>query len=241
MKEYYQLQASETEQGMELRSAEIKEKARQHTPRLPMDLIQRMLKEEPDVTKQDIRRITEVQKQAILRKCKKAPQTTRPGTEKGHYVYIEDEGGMYLETIIEKGVPMLVLDTETNRQLPTDCIMEQDTNKYFVPPDVQEDRNDTETISSMSTTDYDREEVEASLATVAEAFHTIGSEYEQLCTIVPHMTKVQAASVISRLPVIPFLDKKEKVKAETKPEMGTTEPPSEAPRVPEMSQVSEVP
>ena len=55
MKEYYQLQAGETRQGMELRSAEIKEKARQHAPGLPMDLIQQMVKEEPDVTKQDIR------------------------------------------------------------------------------------------------------------------------------------------------------------------------------------------
>ena len=59
--------------------------------------------------------------------------------------------------------------------------------------------------------------------------------------IVPHMTKVQVASLISRLPVIPFLGKKEKVKAETKLEMGTTGPISEAPRVPEMSQISEVP
>ena len=40
MKEYYQLQASETEQRMELRSAVIKEKARWCTPGLPMDLIQ---------------------------------------------------------------------------------------------------------------------------------------------------------------------------------------------------------
>ena len=40
MKEYYQLQASETEQGMELRSAEIKEKVRWCAPGLPMDLIQ---------------------------------------------------------------------------------------------------------------------------------------------------------------------------------------------------------
>ena len=54
MKEYYQLQVRETEQGMELRLAEIKEKARQHTPGLPIDLIQRVMKEEPDVTKQDI-------------------------------------------------------------------------------------------------------------------------------------------------------------------------------------------
>ena len=61
MKEYYQLQARETEQGMELRLAEIKEKARWRTPGLLMDLIQRVMKEEPDVTKQDIRWITEVQ------------------------------------------------------------------------------------------------------------------------------------------------------------------------------------
>ena len=130
---------------------------------------------------------------------------------------------------------MLVLDTETDRQLPTNCITEQDTDKYFVPPDEQEDGNNTETISSTSTADYDREEVEASLATVAEAFHMIGSEYERLCMIVPHMTKVQAASVISRSPVIPFLGKKEKVKVETKPEIGTMGPPSEVPQVPRTS------
>ena len=96
-------------------------------------------------------------------------------------------------------------------------------------PNKQEDGNDTETITSTSTADYDREEVEMSLATVVEAFHMIGNEYERLCVIVPHMTKVQAASVISRLPVIPFLGKKEKVKADTKPKMGTTEPTTEVP------------
>ena len=91
----------------------------------------------------------------ILWKHEKTPHTTRPGTEKGYYVYIEDKGGIYLETIDEKGVPMLVLDTETDSQLPTDHITEQDTDKYFVPPEEQEDENDTETTSSMSTTDYD--------------------------------------------------------------------------------------
>ena len=113
------------------------------------------MKEEPDVTKQDIGWITEVQRQAILQKHEKIPRTTRPGTEKGYYVYIEDEGSVYLETINEKGVLTLVLGTEIDRQLPTDRIMEQDTDKYFVPPEEQEDKNDTETISSMSTTDYD--------------------------------------------------------------------------------------
>ena len=43
------------------------------------------------------------------------------------------------------------------------------------------------------------------------------------------MMKEHVASVISRLPVVPFLGKKEKVKVETKPEMGTTEPTPEVP------------
>ena len=85
---------------------------------------------------------------------------------------------MYLEMIDEKGIPTLVLDTETDRQLPTDLITEQDTNKYFIQPDEQEGGNDTETISSTSTADYDQEEVETSLAIIAEAFHMIGNEYE---------------------------------------------------------------
>ena len=40
MREYYQLQAKEMEQGVELRSAEIKEKARRRAPGLLIDLIQ---------------------------------------------------------------------------------------------------------------------------------------------------------------------------------------------------------
>ena len=113
--------------------------------------------------------------------------------------------------------------------MPTDCITEQDTDKYFVPPEEQEDKNNTETISRTSTTNYDQKEVETSLVTVEEAFHTIGSKYERLCTIVLHMTKVQAASVISRLPIMPFLGKVEKVKLETKLEMGIMSQTSEAP------------
>ena len=128
---------------------------------------------------------------------------------------------------------MLVLDNETDRQLPTDHITEQDTDKCFAPPDEQEDGNNTETISSTSTSDYEREEVEASLATVAEAFHMTGSEYEWLCVIVSHMTKVQATSVISRL-------QEGKSQSRDKTRYGTMEPPSEAPRVPETSQVSEM-
>ena len=58
------------------------------------------------------------------------------------------------------------------------------------------------------------------------------------------MTKVQVANVISRLPIVPFLDKKKKVKAKTKPEMDTMEPITMvAPQLenPEVAQVPEIP
>ena len=49
---------------------------------------------------------------------------------------------MYVETVDEKGVPTLVLDTETDKRLMTDHIMEEDTDKYFTQPGEQEDGND---------------------------------------------------------------------------------------------------
>ena len=57
---------------------------------------------------------------------------------------------------------------------------------YQVPEqDNQVPDDDAETISSMSTANYDREEVESSLTSIAEAFHTIAQEYEKLTGTVP--------------------------------------------------------
>ena len=63
--------------------------------------------------------------------------------------------------------------------------------------------DDAETISLTFTADYDREEVETSLTTISEAFHTIGQEYEKLMTTMPHMSKIQAAQVVVKLPILP--------------------------------------
>ena len=73
--------------------------------------------------------------------------------------------------------------------------------------------NDTETISSTSTVDYNHEEVETSLSTISDAFHTITQEYEKLMDMVPHMSKIQATQVIAKLPMLPIL--KQEVKKET--------------------------
>ena len=89
----------------------------------------------------------------------------------------------------------------------TDYIIEQDTEKYFVQQEEQKGGDEMETISSTSTVDYDQDEVEASLAAIADAFHKIGNEYEHLCSIVPHMTKTQVANIIGKLPIVPFMGK----------------------------------
>ena len=92
-------------------------------------------------------------------------------------------------------------------------ITEAEANTYQVPE--QDDLaidDDAETISSTSTADYNRAEVEGSLTMISEAFHTIAQEYEKLTGTVPQMSKVQAAQVIARLPVLPIL--KQEVKRE---------------------------
>ena len=68
MTKFYQVQASITRCGMEIRSEMIQERAKQKAPGLSPDLLKRVVKEEPDVTKRDIGQISEVKKQAILHK-----------------------------------------------------------------------------------------------------------------------------------------------------------------------------
>ena len=165
-----------------------------------------------------------MKQQAILHKHERIPHSTRPGTEKGYYVYVEDEGGVYIETINEKEVTTLVLDTDTDKQLATDYITKQDMGKYCIQPGEQEDGDETKMISSTSTADYNWDEVEASLANITEAFHIIGNEYKHLCSIVPQMTKTQAASMIGWLPIIPFVGKGGPAKAEMKAEPRKSEP-----------------
>ena len=77
--------------------------------------------------------------------------------------------------------------------------------------------DDSEMISTTSTADYDREEVEASLTNIADTFHVIGQEYEKLVGVVPQMSKTQAASVIARMPILPLV--RQEAKAESKQDL----------------------
>ena len=137
----------------------------------------------------------------------------RPGTDRGYYLFVEDDTGC----LIEQQSRQMIQDTNTDQHLPTDLITEAEASTYQVP---EQDKptidDDAETISSTSTADNNHEEVETSLSTISDAFYTIVQEYEKLTDMVPHMSKTQAAQVIARLPVLPILKQEiKKEKAET--------------------------
>ena len=137
----------------------------------------------------------------------------RPGTDRGYYLFVEDDAGC----LIEQQSGQTIQDTDTDQHLATDLIMEAEAVMYQVPEqDSLPIDDDVETISSTSTADYNCKEVETSLSTISDTFHTIAQEYEKLMDMVPHMSKIQAAQVISRLPVLPILKQEvKKEKAET--------------------------
>ena len=111
-------------------------------------------------------------------------------------------------------------DTDTDQVLPMDRTTEAEAETYQIPEkDQQPVEDDAETISSTSTADYDREEVETSLTTMADAFHTIEQEYEKLVGVVPHMSKIQAVNVVARMPILPFLKQETKMENKQDPAM----------------------
>ena len=104
--------------------------------------------------------------------------------------------------------------------------------------------DNAETISSTSTANYNWEEVETSLTSIAEAFHIIAQEYEKLTGTVPHMSKVQVAQVIARLPILPALKQELKTEKTEVAKMTETEPvpgTSQGPPAAEAERPAEVP
>ena len=76
---------------------------------------------------------------------------------------MEDDVGC----MVEQQSGQVIQDTDTEQHLPTDLITEAEAIMYQVPEqDNPTIDNDAETISSTSTADYDREEVETSLTTI---------------------------------------------------------------------------
>ena len=175
----------------------VKERAKAKVPGLPIDLIQRSVKTEVSA-KQELHRLMEAQCTKEMTKQDEILRTERPRTCQGYYLFMEDDSSCLIEQRDEEGNVQFVKNTETDQVLPKDHITEAEAEMYQISEKYQQPIEDNaETINSTSTADYDREEVETSLTTIADAFHTIGQEYKTLVGMVPHISKIQAVNVVA--------------------------------------------
>ena len=141
--------------------------------------------------KQELHRLTETQQTRLIVKQDDILRMKRPGTNHGHYLFVEDDSGCMFEQQDKEGNIQLIRDMDTDQTLPMDQITETEAEMYQIPEKDQPTvEDDVEMISSTSTADYDREEIEASLTNTADVFLIIVPEYEKLVGVVPHMSKM---------------------------------------------------
>ena len=141
---------ADVEEKMTEVSKIIEERMKVRAPGLPLDLIRRHVQEEPK-GRQELHRMMKRQKTRLQIKQDEIPRTEKSGTNKGYYLFIEDDAGC----LIEQRDGRTVQDTDTDQQLPTDLITEAEASTYQVPEqDNPTIDDDVETISYTSMADY---------------------------------------------------------------------------------------
>ena len=83
---------------------------------------------------------------------------------------------------------------QASKAIVTDMLTEEIAKEYLV----QDPDEDTETISSTSTADYDRDEAEELINQIASCHATLAQKYEDINKVVPHMTKTQLALYLEK-------------------------------------------
>ena len=87
----------------------IKERTKARAPGLPLDLIKCYVREEP-MEGQELLQMTQKQKNLLQIKQDEIPRTEKSGTNKGYYLFIEDDTGC----LIEQPDGQTVQDTDTD-------------------------------------------------------------------------------------------------------------------------------
>ena len=91
----------------------IKERTKARTPGLPIDLIKRSVQVEP-ADKQELHQMTEKQRVWTQIKQDEIPRTDRPGTDKGYYLFMEDDAGC----MVKQWSGQVIRDTDTKQTCP---------------------------------------------------------------------------------------------------------------------------
>ena len=88
-----------------------------------------------------------------------------------------------------------------DRVLIPDVISQAMADDYTKEEELKED-SDVETISSTSTTDYDREEAEDLLDKISSCHMALATNYNKMNEIVPHMTQTQLAQYLGKVHIM---------------------------------------
>ena len=91
---------------------------------------------------------------------------------------------------------------EPNQVVVADLVTRERAEEYVV---TDPEQDDTVTISSTSTADYDRNEAEDIINKIASCYTSLAKHYEDVNKIIPHMTKTQLALYLGKLPVMPMV------------------------------------
>ena len=91
---------------------------------------------------------------------------------------------------------------EPNQVVVPDLFTRERAEEYVV---TDPEQDDTVTISSTSTADYDCDEAEDIIDKIASCHTSLAKHYEDVNKIIPHMTKTQLALYLRKLPVMPMV------------------------------------
>ena len=121
-------------------------------------------------------------------------------------VVIEEEGDFKERCVIIKGEERNVeeeVEQADNKQ--SEQLTEAGTEPGTSLTTEQETEDKDETISSISTQDFDREKVEREFINLALHYQQIGESFRNLVEEVPHMRKHQLATHLTGIPILPMI------------------------------------
>ena len=110
----------------------VKERVKARTPGIPVDLVQRSVKTEVPA-KQELHSLTGAQQTRLMVKQDEIPRIEKPGTNRGYYLFMEDDSRCMIEQQDKEGNIQLIRDMDTDQILPMDRITETEEETYQIP------------------------------------------------------------------------------------------------------------
>ena len=98
--------------------------------------------------------------------------------------------------------PSTAASVTDDRVLVPDIISQTMADDYMKEEELEEETSDAETISSTSTTNYNREEAEDLLDKISSCHTALATYYNKMNKVIPHMTRTQLAQYLGKVHIL---------------------------------------